>query len=152
MNNQKIQIYTDGASRGNPGAAAWAYLILKNGTIVTKESDFLGTTTNNVAEYNAVIHALQAAKNKGYKKVEIYSDSELVIKQITGQYQVRKAHLRLLWEKIKQLQSCFEYTEFNSVRRSDRYISVADQMCNETLDRQRNKYNLSNQVSRDKHV
>jgi len=139
MNNQEIQIYTDGASRGNPGDAAWAYLILKNGDIVSKESGFLGKTTNNVAEYNAVIHALQAAKDKGYKTVEIYSDSELVVKQINGQYQVRKAHLRPLWEEVKKLQSCFEYTVFNSVPRSDRYVSVADQMCNETLDRQRNK-------------
>lgn len=127
-------IYTDGASRGNPGNAAWAYIFVTHNSVIHGESGFLGTATNNEAEYHAVIHALHNALKKGYMVAELYSDSELVIKQINGEYRTRKKHLIELLREVRHLQSQFDSLSFFSLPRTDHYIGIADGMCNAILD------------------
>ena len=132
-----MEIYKDGASRGNPGDAAWAFLFVKNGRIVRKASGFIGTTTNNVAEYRAVIHALRTAVDEGVKKCRLNSDSELVARQLRGEYAVRTAHLLPLWQEVKRLMEEFHHITIRSVPRTHPCIMTADRLCNETLDRHR---------------
>ena len=96
----KIIAYTDGASRGNPGPAA-AGFILNNpeGNQLQAKAFFLGKTTNNVAEYTALIKALEAARETGAKELAVFSDSELLVRQINGKYKVKSEHIRPLFHK-----------------------------------------------------
>lgn len=130
-----LAIYTDGASRGNPGPAAFAYLFVRDDEIVHEASGHAGVTTNNTAEYLAVIHALKEARNWTDGPVALYSDSQLVVRQLRGEYRVNKAHLRTLKEEVLTLVRAFSTVTFSSVRRSDRYVSRADALCNLELDR-----------------
>ena len=130
-----LAIYTDGASRGNPGPAAYAYLFVRDGEVVHESSGLAGVTTNNTAEYLAVIHALKEARNWTDGPVALYSDSQLVVRQLRGEYRVNKAHLRTLKEEVLTLVRAFSTVTFSSVRRSDRYVSRADALCNLELDR-----------------
>ncbi|MDD3621685.1 MAG: ribonuclease HI family protein [Methanofollis sp.] len=130
-----LAIYTDGASRGNPGPAAFAYLFVRDDEIVHEASGRAGVTTNNTAEYLAVIHALKEARNWTDGPVALYSDSQLVVRQLRGEYRVNKAHLRTLKEEVLTLVRAFSTVTFSSVRRSDRYVSRADALCNLELDR-----------------
>ena len=100
-----MRIFTDGASRGNPGPAAIGAIIKDTGgNLITSISQPIGRATNNQAEYRAIITALEQAINLGVSQVEIRSDSELVTRQINGQYRVKTASLRPLYLKVKQLQ------------------------------------------------
>lgn len=131
-----IQIYCDGGSRGNPGFAACAFLVIKDGDIIKSQGKFLGTTTNNVAEYSAVINALQwMNKNKESmdEDVMFYLDSELVVRQLTGVYKVKDKNLIKLFLEVKKLEK--EFTGkiiFNHVLRSKN--AEADLLVNKTLD------------------
>jgi ribonuclease HI len=136
MNDSVLEIYTDGASRGNPGDAAWAFVFVVEGEVVGQRSAFIGTNTNNVAEYHAVINALQEALRAGWRRAALYSDSELVVRQITGRYRVRKAHLAPLLKEVLTLRDRFEEISFQSVPRSNPHISRADHLCNRMLDRE----------------
>ncbi len=133
-NGDTLTIYTDGASRGNPGAAAWAFVVVRDGSIVESRSGYLGRATNNVAEYHAVINALTEARKHTGGKVIVHSDSELVIRQLTGRYQIRKEHLAALHREVLQRAKAFEAVSFVSVPRENPCIRVADRLCNETLD------------------
>lgn len=135
MKETSAIIYTDGASRGNPGNAAWAYIILQNGIIVKKKSGFCEFATNNQAEYAAVIHALADAADGGFRDILLYSDSQLIIRQLRGEYKVRDRCLRHLYTKANGIIKKFDSVSFMNVPRSDKNISIADRMCNETLDR-----------------
>ncbi len=97
-----LKIYTDGASRNNPGPAACAFIFLKNGDEppIKEYVEYLGDTTNNVAEYTAIIRALESATEYTRWTVVVYSDSKLVISHINGIYRVKKKHLRELLKKI----------------------------------------------------
>ncbi|QYZ78867.1 ribonuclease HI family protein [Methanofollis formosanus] len=130
-----LAIYTDGASRGNPGPAAYAYLFVRDGEVVHEASGLAGVTTNNTAEYMAVINALREARSWTDGPVDLYSDSELVVRQLRGEYRVNKEHLRALREEVFALAGAFSAVTFSSVRRSDRYVSRADALCNLELDR-----------------
>lgn len=133
-NQDTITCYTDGASRGNPGPAAYAFLILSGDTILAERSDYIGLTTNNVAEYRGVIAALTMAAEHTRRTVNLYSDSELVIKQINGQYRVRKEHLAGLHKKVLDLVRHFETVHFFTVPRENLYIRKVDDLCNLILD------------------
>lgn len=135
MKETSATIYTDGASRGNPGHAAWAYIILQNSTIVKKDSGYCEFATNNQAEYAAVIHALADAADEGFRDITLYSDSQLIIRQLRGEYKVRDRCLRHLYTKTKGIINKFDSISFKNVPRSDKNISIADRMCNDTLDR-----------------
>ncbi len=106
MNTEKMIIFADGASHGNPGPAAIGAVIKDGqGALIARISQRIGETTNNQAEYRAVIIALAKALRLGAGQVEIRSDSELVVRQINGQYRVKEASLKPLHHRVKQLQS-----------------------------------------------
>lgn len=132
----RCDIYTDGASRGNPGRAAWAYLLVIDGEVIAGDAGFLGITTNNVAEYRAVINGLQAALDRHLQYADLCSDSELVVRQIRGEYRVRAPHLRPLHEEVLRLKKRFTEIRVRSVPRDDPIIARADAMCNAVLDRE----------------
>lgn len=131
----KIKIYTDGASRGNPGPATAAYLIVdKENKTLKKDVRFLGETTNNRAEYRAVIKGLKEAKNLTGKKVEVYSDSNLLVRQLTGDWKVKNNKIRSLFQKVSKLEAGFESVQFAHLPRENKMISRADNLCNKKLD------------------
>lgn len=103
----KIIIFTDGASRGNPGLASYGFTISDDkGNVLHEEGKYIGVTTNNVAEYTAVLEALKYTKKKfGHTplEIELYADSKLVIEQLAGRFKVKSAHLKPLIEKIQIL-------------------------------------------------
>ena len=106
MGIKRLVIYTDGTSSGNPGPAAiGATLKDEQGKLIASISQGIGRATNNQAEYRAVIAALEKAVRLGAKQVDVNSDSELVVRQINGKYRVKKAHLKPLYQQVKQLQS-----------------------------------------------
>lgn len=132
-----LTIHTDGASRGNPGAAAYAYVIARDGQEPIEEADCLGRMTNNQAEYTALVRALEHALELGPEHhVVVHSDSELMVKQMSGQYSVKNADLRPLYEEARDLARAFTGgVEFRHVRRA--LNSRADALCNEALDGKR---------------
>ncbi len=109
MKIKRVVIFTDGASQGNPGPASIGAVIKdEQGRVITSISQSIGHTTNNQAEYRAIIAALEKAIELGAKQVEMRSDSELVVRQINGQYRVKKASLKPLYQKVKQQLSQLE--------------------------------------------
>ena len=132
-----LTIHTDGASRGNPGAAAYAYVIARDGQPPIEEADCLGRMTNNQAEYTALVRALEHALELGAEhQVVVHSDSELMVKQMSGRYAVKNADLRPLYEEARDLAREFQGgVTFRHVRRS--LNSRADALCNEALDGKR---------------
>lgn len=131
----KLKIYSDGASRGNPGPSAIAFLVLtEDGEIIKKHSRYIGMRTNNQAEYEALINALEFASSLTEQEVVCYMDSELVVKHLNRGYQVRNPKLKPLWLKANELAKGFSKTTFVHVPRTDTYIQEADLLVNETLD------------------
>src|SRR6516225_5429237 len=106
--DEVFTIYTDGAARGNPGPAAYAFVIERDGAPVIEEKGTLGHTTNNVAEYTALVRALEHAARLGARRLLIHSDSELLVKQMNGEYQVKSEDLRALFEQAKAMARRFE--------------------------------------------
>jgi len=138
---QKLLFYSDGGARGNPGPAAAAYIALsETGTTVKSDARYLGVSTNNQAEYAALLMAIQFAVECGAEEVVCYLDSELVVKQLTGLYGVKNLELQKLWQQVHQLRGAFKKINFLNVRRSNPYITRADALVNKTLDEQ--KHNL----------
>ncbi len=130
----ELNIYTDGASRGNPGNSAWGYLILdKHENSVTNQSGYLGHSTNNQAEYFAVIRALQRAKELTQGKVQLYSDSQLLVNQVTGSWKVKDEELRRLYRRVRSLVEQFKEVTFTHLPRENPHISEADELCNRIL-------------------
>ena len=131
----KVNAYSDGGSRGNPGPAAAAFLILgENNEVLKTQSRFLGIRTNNQAEYEALIAALEATIQLGAEETICHLDSELVCRHLTGEYRVKNADLRKLWGKVQDLKRCFKLITYTSVPRTNRYIQKVDQLVNERLD------------------
>jgi ribonuclease HI len=134
---QRLLLYSDGGARGNPGPAATAYLALtEKGEIVKSDSNFIGTHTNNQAEYNALIAALEFAVASKVEEVVCHLDSELVAKQLKGEYSVKNFELQKLWRRAQELKRCFKKTTFVNVPRTNVYIQRADALVNKTLDEQ----------------
>jgi ribonuclease HI len=133
-------MYSDGGARGNPGPAAIAYLaVTEAGQVIKADSRFIGEATNNQAEYKALIFALEFALVIKAQEVICHLDSELVGKQLKGEYSVKNPELRKLWRKAVELKSCFKKTRFVNVPRTNPYIVKADALVNETLDEQTGK-------------
>jgi ribonuclease HI len=131
----EIHIFTDGACRGNPGPAGIAFSIYdekKNTLFEHKER--IGDATNNVAEYNAIIRALEAAAGYCRKKVFVYSDSELVIKQLKGSYKVKKKHILVLFHAVKDKEKAFEFVTYTHLKRDNPRIKRVDMLANMALD------------------
>ena len=130
-------VYSDGGARGNPGSAAIAFLALdEQNEAVTTDSKFIGVRTNNQAEYEALLLALEFAVNFGAKEVVCHLDSELVVKQLNGQYAVKSPELQLLWRKVGALKKCFRKIRFVNVPREHLQIQRADAMVNAVLNQQ----------------
>jgi ribonuclease HI len=129
-----LSIHTDGASRGNPGAAAYAYVIAREGQPPIEEAGCLGNRTNNQAEYTALVRALERALELGPEhRILLHSDSELLVKQMNGEYRVKSEELRGLYEQATALRSRFRgLVTFRHVRRDQN--SRADALCNQALD------------------
>jgi ribonuclease HI len=131
-----LTIHTDGAARGNPGPAAFAYVIAREGAPPIEEAGCLGRMTNNQAEYTALVRALEHAARLGTgHRLLVNSDSELMVKQMRGEYRVKNEELRELYEQARALSDRFASVRFEHVRRA--LNSRADQLCNEALDGQR---------------
>lgn len=131
-----ILIHTDGASRGNPGAAAFAYIIERDNETIA-EAGCLGQMTNNQAEYTALVRALEHALQLGAEqRVILHSDSELMVKQMRGEYKVKSEELRDLFDRARRLAGQFKGgVVYKHIRRE--MNRRADQLCNEALDGKR---------------
>ena len=129
-----VRLFTDGGARGNPGPAAAAYVLeAEDGTVLAAEGEAIGTATNNVAEYRALLAGLARAAELGLDGVEVVSDSELLVKQMRGEYKVKNAALRELWEEGQRLARRLGRVEYTAVRRE--HNELADRLVNEALDR-----------------
>ena len=130
-----LVIYSDGGSRGNPGKSAYAIVVTKDDVIIHEHSEFLGINTNNYAEYRGLIAAISKALELKENDVEFVMDSELVIKQMRGEYKVKSPNIRNLHEDAKALSSLIPNVKFRHVRRENRFVSRADALLNAEMDR-----------------
>ncbi len=125
-----MELYTDGASRGNPGEAGGG-VVLKNGSTCEK-SFYFGRKTNNEAEYLALIEGLKLALSRGAKKLVVFMDSQLAVRQMRGEYRVKSKNILPLWKEARELAGRFEHIEFRHIPRS--MNSRADALANEAID------------------
>lgn len=130
--NEVWTITTDGAARGNPGPAAIAFIIQRPGEKDFQYKECLGEATNNVAEYTALIRALEKAHELGGKRLAVKSDSDLMVQQMNGRYKVKHPGLLPLYEEAKQLSKAFESVTFRHIPREEN--ARADRLCNQALD------------------
>ena len=129
----KVKLFTDGGARGNPGPAAYGYVLeAEDGTVLAAHGEKIGVATNNVAEYSALIAGLEKALELGLDEIEVVSDSELMVKQMTGQYRVKNEALQELWSRAGRLARRVGSVDYTAVRRE--HNKLADQLVNEALD------------------
>jgi len=129
----KAKLSTDGGARGNPGPAAYGYVLeTDDGAVLDARGETIGVATNNVAEYRALIAGLEAALARGVTELEVVSDSELVVKQMRGEYKVKNAALRELSVKASRLARELGSVTYTAVRRE--LNELADRLVNEALD------------------
>jgi ribonuclease HI len=129
----RMRVYSDGAARGNPGlSGAGAVLVEPSGQVVDRLGKFLGIQTNNFAEYMGLLLGLRRAKQLGVREVEIYADSELMIRQLGGRYQVKSPSLRPLYEEALKLLNDFSRVKLVHVPRE--MNAAADEMSNRAID------------------
>lgn len=117
MSEKVFNIFTDGAASGNPGPAAIGVVIKENDKPVVEISKSIGNATNNVAEYTAVIAALEEARSRKADKIIIHTDSELLYYQLTGSYKVKNENLLLLFEQVRQLARGIKQIEIKRIPR-----------------------------------
>ncbi len=131
--SKNMRLFTDGASRGNPGLAGAGYTIDDGqGQELLGEGVFLGSCTNNVAEYEALIRGLQAAQQLAPERLEIFLDSQLIVRQVEGRYKVKNATLKPLFTRVKQLLAGLSSWTINHVPREEN--KRADELANEGID------------------
>ena len=129
----RARLSTDGGARGNPGPAAIAYVLeTDDGTVLDARGEAIGVATNNVAEYRALVAGLEKAAELGLDEVEVVSDSELLVKQMRGEYRVKNAALALLKEDAERLADRIGRVTYRAVRRE--HNTLADSLVNEALD------------------
>ena len=128
----ELTIYTDGASRNNPGESGAGVYILKDGEPYERIACYLGTTTNNIAEYTAAIIGLEHAVAAGARRVNLFADSELMVKQLNGQYKVKNEGLKPLHAKVKGLIAKIGRVEVHYIPREQN--KEADALANKAID------------------
>jgi ribonuclease HI len=129
----KAKLSTDGGARGNPGPAAFGYVLeTEDGTILDARGEKIGHATNNVAEYRALIAGLEAALSHGVTELDVVSDSELLVKQMRGEYKVKNAALKALSTQAAALGRGLDSVSYTAVRRE--HNELADRLVNEALD------------------
>jgi ribonuclease HI len=132
--NETITLQFDGGSRGNPGPAGIGVVLrAADGTPLVTLGRFIGRATNNVAEYKALIIALQQAKQLGARKIKVLGDSELIVKQMRGEYRVKNPDLRVLYDEAQDLFNEFDAASIDHNYREDN--SLADKLANLAMDR-----------------
>lgn len=132
---EKIIIYTDGASRGNPGHSSYGFVVINSkGDETYQEGKYLGLATNNIAEYTAVIEALNYIKdNLGVNtEIEIRADSNLVVQQLSGKFKIKTAHIKVLIDRVKSLEKQFIKVVYRHIPRWQN--KIADSLANKALD------------------
>jgi len=129
----KARLSTDGGARGNPGPAAYGYVLeAEDGTILDARGEAIGVATNNVAEYRALLAGLEKAVELGLGDVEVVSDSELLVKQMRGEYKIKNEALRKLADEAERLEDRLGRVTYTAVRRE--HNELADRLVNEALD------------------
>jgi len=133
MPDPVLNLYTDGACRGNPGqGGAGAVLVDESGNIFATIKNSLGLCTNNIAEYKALILGLEEALKRKCRRLHIFLDSELLVNQINGQYKVKNENLKILMRDVRKLLSYFDSYTVKHIDRSHNHI--ADRLANEAID------------------
>jgi ribonuclease HI len=129
----KARLSTDGGARGNPGPAAFGYVLeSEDGHVLDARGEAIGVATNNVAEYRALVAGLERAVELGVAELEVVSDSELLVKQMRGEYKVKNATLRELWLQARALAAQLPSVRYTAVRRE--HNELADALVNDALD------------------
>lgn len=133
----KLRMYADGGSRGNPGPSAAGFVLFEldgevEGEVVHEEGVYLGTATNNQAEYEAIRLGLEKARELGAKDLDVRLDSQLAVRQLNGQYKVKNPGIRERFNEIQLILPAFDQIEFTHVRREQN--THADSMVNKALD------------------
>lgn len=132
MADSQVVVYCDGGSRGNPGPSASGVVIKStDGKILAEYCEFLGERTNNYAEYSAVILAFQKLQEMGVKKADFYLDSQLVVRQLNGEYKIKHQDMKLLFAKVIELSKEIEVSYTHVLREHNK---EADAMVNKCLD------------------
>lgn len=126
-------LYTDGGARGNPGPAATGYVLLRGSERIAEGGTYLGTGTNNQAEYKAVIEGMRRAADLGIKTLTVYMDSELIVNQLMRRYKIKDAELRTLFVQAWNIMQQFATVTFTHIPREQN--KEADRLVNQTLDR-----------------
>ena len=127
-----LTIFTDGASRNNPGEAGAGVLIFRENKPIAELARYLGTTTNNIAEYTAAIMGMEHAVKLGASSVRLFADSELLVKQLNGQYKVKNEGLKPLYQKVKDLIAKIGTVEVQYIPRARN--KEADALANKAID------------------
>jgi len=130
--SELVELYTDGASRGNPGPASVGASLVQDGAEIATVSEAIGMQTNNYAEYSALIAGLQKASELKLQELVVKADSELMIKQLRGEYKVKNANIKPLFMKVIELAKNFKTITYTHVRREQN--KRADQLANLALD------------------
>jgi probable phosphoglycerate mutase len=131
----KARLSTDGGARGNPGPAAYGYVLeSEDGTVLDARGDAIGIATNNVAEYRALVAGLAKAVELGIDDLDVVSDSELLVKQMTGEYRIKNQALVELSLEASRLARQLGSVRYKAVRRE--HNELADRLVNEALDRE----------------
>ena len=129
----KARLFTDGGARGNPGPAAYGFVLeAEDGTVLAAEGRAIGVATNNVAEYSGLVAGLRKALELHVPDVEVVSDSELLVKQMRGEYRVKNEALRALFVEASSLARGLQSVEYRHVKRA--HNELADRLVNEALD------------------
>jgi ribonuclease HI len=129
----KARLFTDGGARGNPGPAAYGYVLEdEDGTVLDARGQVIGVATNNVAEYSGLVAGLTKAVELGVGELEVVSDSELMVRQMTGAYRVKNEGLKPLFLKASGLARRISGVSYRAVRREQNQL--ADRLVNEALD------------------
>jgi ribonuclease HI len=130
---RRVVVNVDGGARGNPGPAAIAAVVsTPDGQVVEERGERIGRATNNVAEYRALLLGLERARELGAREVELIGDSELVVRQVRGEYKVKNADLKPLRDQVSRALESFDSWTIRHVRREDN--AAADELVNAALD------------------
>jgi ribonuclease HI len=130
----RAKLFTDGGSRGNPGPAAYGFVLeAEDGTVLDARGEAIGIATNNVAEYSALVAGLERAAEAGIDELEVVSDSELLVKQMRGEYRVKNQALQELFLDASRAARKIQRVTYTAVRRE--HNELADSLVNEALDR-----------------
>ena len=134
--SKKIQVFSDGASRGNPGPSAIAYAIYdESGVLIDSGARSIGRATNNEAEYQALLQAMERACEHSKDTAHFFVDSEFVVRQVNGQYRAKDERMRGYMQKVHSNMKCFKSVRVIHVPRENNRTQLVDKMVNDLLDR-----------------